>query len=372
MILSVAFCVTAFAAEVIDKEAPAGEWNFDFSIDLIIPGVSAPYAGAEFSVAFSDSNALTFNKPFVRSGAISSARISPEAVERKIHYFGFDSDSNNFQGNLNAGKVNFTYKGNAPQTITITRTVLRIVADKKVEMEKLDNIIINVSRKGGPGPGPGPGPSGGPTTIPDVPTPLAGKSFASFIEGFEDNTFRGNSQITREQFVTILSRLKNPQGAPIADVATQSFNDVRPGKWSYDAIEWAKTAGIIEANAAGNFRPSDPLTRAEMAVMLVKAEKLTEAAENIFNDLAGHKDAADILKAVKVNIFTGYEDGTFRPDGNSTRYEAVAALVRYLLGGEPADNMWQNIANKFTDVSKTHWAYKYVMLAVNGYTAVAK
>jgi hypothetical protein len=194
------------------------------------------------------------------------------------------------------------------------------------------------------------------------------RSFSAFIVGFEDNTFRGNDVITREQFVTILARLKNTT-IPTANPGNMSFGDVRAGRWSFNSIEWAKSAGIIEANAAGNFRPSEPLARSEMAVMLVRAENLTQAAINNFSDLAGHSAATDILRAVHVGIFTGYEDGTFRPDGNTTRYEAVTALVRYLLGGEPAPAMWQNINLTFSDVAQSHWAYRYVALAVRGYTA---
>ena len=242
-------------------------------------------------------------------------------------------------------------------TVTIT------AESKSVKSEPL---IINISGQNVDNPRTG-GPSGT-RTIAEVVTPLAAvSSFSPFIEGFEDGTFRGSQQITREQFVTILARLKNTT-VPIANADNPSFGDVQPNRWSFNAIEWAKAAGIVEANAEGNFRPAEPLTRAEMAVMLVRAENLTEAAANNFSDLAGHSAATDILRAVHVGIFTGYEDGTFRPDGNSTRYEAVTALVRYLLKGEPEPGMWQNITLKFSDVAQSHWAYKYVAIAVSGYT----
>jgi hypothetical protein len=196
---------------------------------------------------------------------------------------------------------------------------------------------------------------------------IAPGGFVAFINGFEDNTFRGGNLITREQFVTILFRLKNTQSTALVDKSSPSFKDVAPSRWSYDAIEWARVAGIIAADNAGNFRPAQPLTRAAMAVMLVKADNLTEMAENTFTDLAGHADKDDILRAVRARIFTGYSDGSFKPDGNSTRAEAVTALVRYLLGEEPVDELWQDIELKFNDVTLGIWAYKYIALAVNGY-----
>jgi hypothetical protein len=99
--------------------------------------------------------------------------------------------------------------------------------------------------------------------------------------------------------------------------------------------------------------------------MLVKADNLTAPANNTFTDLASHVSRDDILKAVQAKIFTGYPDGSFKPDGSTTRNEAVTALVRYLLGVEPTDAMWQNINLTFSDVSRTHWAYKYIALAAS-------
>ncbi|MCL1982600.1 MAG: glycosyl hydrolase family 8 [Clostridiales bacterium] len=199
--------------------------------------------------------------------------------------------------------------------------------------------------------------------------PLAGDNanslFEAFIEGFEDNTFRGGALMTREQFVAILQRINGALDYE-PDKAAPSFSDVPSSKWSFGAIEWALDEGIIEAGD-GSFRPMEPLTRAEMAVMLVRAEDLTETAENNFSDLEGDPDCDDILKAVNVGMFTGYPDGTFRPSGSTTRSEAVTALIRYLLGGEPSADMWQGIDLKFTDVKQSNWAYKYIALAVTGY-----
>jgi hypothetical protein len=39
-------------------------------------------------------------------------------------------------------------------------------------------------------------------------------------------------------------------------------------------------------------------------------------------------------------------------------------LIRYLLKGEPTDEMWQSIYLPFGDIAEGHWAYKYIALAV--------
>ena len=41
-------------------------------------------------------------------------------------------------------------------------------------------------------------------------------------------------------------------------------------------------------------------------------------------------------------------------------------MIRYLLGGEPEEEMWQDIDLIFSDIPSGHWAYKYVALAMNG------
>lgn len=204
-------------------------------------------------------------------------------------------------------------------------------------------------------------------------TPLTNTvSFTPFINGYPDKTIRGADTMSREEFVNILFKLNNPDKLPEADTSSRSFNDVAPGRWSFNAIEWAAGAGIIDADNQGNFRPAAKLTRAEMAVMLMKAEGWTKLSENIFSDTHGHPHNNAIRMAVEAGIFIGYPDGTFKPDNTAIRAEVITALVRYLLGGEPTDEMWVNIQVTFTDMPRSHWAYKYVALATTGYTMLPK
>jgi len=218
-------------------------------------------------------------------------------------------------------------------------------------------------------PAPTPAPQAPPATqITDDEVPLAGlSSFAAFIEGFPDHTFRGENQISREEFIKILFRLNNPGRLPEASSTRQSFTDVAPGRWSFDAIEWAVTAGIIDGGAA-TFLPGNELTRAEMAAMLSRAEGWTEGADNIFSDIEGHSQSEYVLKAVYAGVFEGFPNGTFRPNATATRFEMVTALVRYALGGSVTDDMIEGVAI-FRDVPNTHWAFRYVVLATVGYEA---
>ena len=175
--------------------------------------------------------------------------------------------------------------------------------------------------------------------------------------------------MTREEFVTILYRIANPGVRPIANPNIQTFDDVAPGRWSFDAIEWAYARGLTEPGIS-LFRPAEPITRVEMAVMFVLLEGLEDMAENRFSDIDDHPALDYILKAVEAGVFIGYPDGTFRPDNYATRHEVVAATVRYLIGGSPTDAMIQGLELEFSDITSAHWAFRYVVLAVHGYTAL--
>jgi len=193
--------------------------------------------------------------------------------------------------------------------------------------------------------------------------------FEAFIDGYQDNTFRGENAMSREEFINILFKLMNPDVPFVADENNPTFSDVAPERWSYHAIEWAVTKGIIGAAESGNFNPDKELTRADIAVMLARGEGWTSVAENTFSDIADHPEMDCILKAVAAGVFEGYSDGTFRPDATATRYELVTALVRYLLGAlgvEHTDNFLNEIIVTFVDTPQTHWAYRYVALATVG------
>ena len=194
--------------------------------------------------------------------------------------------------------------------------------------------------------------------------------FNGFIDGYQDNAFRGENAMSREEFINILYKLMNPDAPPAADESDPTFSDVAPERWSYHAIEWAVTKGIIGATESGAFDPGSELTRADSAVMLARVEGWATVAENTFSDIADRPEMDCILKAVAAGVFKGYSDGTFRPDAIATRYELVTAMVRYLLGAlgvEFPDNLLSEITVTFVDTPQAHWAYRYVALATVGF-----
>lgn len=97
--------------------------------------------------------------------------------------------------------------------------------------------------------------------------------------------------------------------------------------------------------AAGKFRPFDNITRAEFAVMAVKAFDipLVSPATPSFPDVpATHALYQYIEAAAKAGIIQGYTDGKFGPKDTATRQQMLSIIARYVGGkaGYYANGVW--------------------------------
>lgn len=144
------------------------------------------------------------------------------------------------------------------------------------------------------------------------------------ITGYPDGSFNPDDTITRAEFATILVKafkLTPKSGKIYADTAEH---------WARDYIATAASYGIVNGYDANTFGPDDPITREQMAVVIVRAAKLAKVSEEtIFADSADistwARDA--VATAVKNKIMKGFPDNTFKPKGNATRAEAVTVIV---------------------------------------------
>lgn len=144
------------------------------------------------------------------------------------------------------------------------------------------------------------------------------------IKGYPDNTFQPDNTITRAEFTTVVVKafnLTNSNGKVFTDTS---------GHWAKDYIATATAAGIVGGYNDNIFGPNDPVTREQMAAIVVKAANLTvAAAQNQFadsNSIAGWAQEA-VATAVNIQIIRGYPDNTFKPGGKATRAEAVTVIV---------------------------------------------
>lgn len=135
-----------------------------------------------------------------------------------------------------------------------------------------------------------------------------------------------DTAITRAEFV---ARLIAELSLPLENPDKPSFLDVSKKYWAYPYIETAKKQGIIEKKKNKLFYPRKKITRAQAAVMVAKALKLTAETDLKFSDLENATWAVpSIKKVVAAGIFKGYADNTFRPGKFLLRSEGLTVMTR--------------------------------------------
>ncbi|GEM_PF-1302165 len=112
-----------------------------------------------------------------------------------------------------------------------------------------------------------------------------------------------------------------------------SFEDTEGFEFEASVLKLADL-GIISGYPDGTFKPDNLVTRAEFAKMIVCMLGLESAAESLkgeavpFADVdADHWAAGYINVAQMMGIVNGYEDGTFRPEGNINYAEALKMVL---------------------------------------------
>ena len=151
------------------------------------------------------------------------------------------------------------------------------------------------------------------------------------IQGYEDGTFKPGNTITRAEFVTLMN---NANG--FWSEGSINFSDVKNGSWFYSAVARAVAAGYVKGYSDGSFKPGNTITRAEAAVMIANAARLSanEAGAYRFTDVGSIPAWArgSVGAVVAAGYMTGYPDGSFYANASISRAEAVSSLNR-MLGG---------------------------------------
>ena len=165
-----------------------------------------------------------------------------------------------------------------------------------------------------------------------------------YIAGTSATTVTPDGECTRAMIVSILYRVQGEpakvNGYELKKLAPP-FDDVERGRWYTDAIWWAKLTGVVSGMSPSTFAPDDPITRAQLAVILYNytkqfaPESLTETGS-----LAGFPDAGNVPSwartamawAVGNGLISGVgENGVsyLRPEGCATRAQVATILMNY-------------------------------------------
>jgi len=156
---------------------------------------------------------------------------------------------------------------------------------------------------------------------------------ADMLRGYVDAegivTLRPDSPISRAEFVAILVR---SLGAA-SEGAGKTFVDVQPGSWYYEPIRIASALDIADGISATQFAPDQPITRGEIAKLVVRAFSGTVSFEGesiAFADVPEYFATESIVQASRAGIVRGVTETEFRPFAKAKRAEAVVMLQRAL------------------------------------------
>ena len=158
------------------------------------------------------------------------------------------------------------------------------------------------------------------------------------VNGTGAGKFEPARNITRAEFAAMIVRALGLQATEAAD-----FSDVPATAWYADEVAAAAEFGIVKGDGTGKFRPTDTITRQEMAVMVIRAQALAGEEVVLSNAeiaavLGGFSDAgqigswarAELAAAIDAGIVKGTSNNTVSPTATATRAEAAAMIIRVL------------------------------------------
>lgn len=138
----------------------------------------------------------------------------------------------------------------------------------------------------------------------------------------------------------------------------QFFVDVSPGFWAEDNIQFVSQKGWMQGTSSTSFAPKAPLTRAQGAVILVRAlgkEKL-KPNTHVFRDLDGHWAQNEIEIARELGYINGKSPEQFDPNAPLTR-EQLAQILNNIFQYQIGDQ----VTSAFNDVDEDDWSFHSVM-----------
>ena len=153
-------------------------------------------------------------------------------------------------------------------------------------------------------------------------------SDAGVINGFDDGTFKPDDEITRAQYVQMLTKAF---GIYDKNATCPEFTDVESGSWYEAAVASAKNSKITSGKTDTTFEPGSNMTRQEMMTLTARAlkelksmafpddAKVTELLEK-FVDKNEIAIFPDFKESIALNVEQGIVGGSQLANGDWMMY----------------------------------------------------
>ena len=157
--------------------------------------------------------------------------------------------------------------------------------------------------------------------------------------GTSDVTFTPSGTVTRWQMALFLIRQVQVHGVVLPTAIDQGFTDVGGfDQETRDAINQLAQLGITQGTGNGTFSPSDPVSRWEMALFLIRFVSVVGVALPDPPSSAGFTDLASlnaqtvvaIDQLVQLGLARGTSTTTFDPMSDVLRWQMALFLTRVL------------------------------------------
>ena len=151
-----------------------------------------------------------------------------------------------------------------------------------------------------------------------------------FVSGYDDGTFKPDRTITRAEFSKLLNgALKTEKKSSIG------FTDVKNSEWFYDEVRKSIAAGFFSGYENNTFRPNNPIKREEVAKVVSSAMTtggVDGEGATLLSDYGTVQEWAkpSVNAVYNKGYILGYPDKTYRPSKALTRAEAVKIIYEII------------------------------------------
>ena len=188
----------------------------------------------------------------------------------------------------------------------------------------------------------------------------------AYLTGYPGGAFGPDNNMTRAEVAQMFYALLNNKNVTI----TKTFPDVPADAWYATAVNTLASLGMVSGDENGNYRPNDPITRAEFCVIALAFAYEPENAVCYFGDVS-RSDwfYTYVAQAASYGWIGGYTNGNFGPNDRITRAQ-VTTIVNNMRGrAADRDYVIDHQADlvQFTDLTRAHWGYFQIMEATNAH-----
>lgn len=151
-----------------------------------------------------------------------------------------------------------------------------------------------------------------------------------FVSGYQDGTFKPDRTITRAEFSKLINNALKTEKK-----STLNFSDVSSKEWFYEEVQKSVASGFFSGYENNTFRPNNPIKREEVAKVVSSAITTGEADGEGATNLKDYNNIQEWAKSSVNSVYNkgyilGYPEGMYRPEKALTRAEAVKIIYEII------------------------------------------